>query len=118
MRSLLAACLVAGLVLLGCTMGRAELEFMPSEIQPALVGQPYLAAISVERNETPVGDMWVSSGALPPGLELTFEDGTDTGEIAGTPTLEGSYTFTVEVWCFGTNVGGQTGSASYTLVVN
>jgi hypothetical protein len=98
-------------------MGRPALEFAPSELQRAQVGQPYLAAVSVERNETPVGDMWVASGALPPGLELVFADGSDIGEITGTPTQAGSYTFSVEVWCFGTNVNGQTGSASYTLSV-
>ena len=118
MRRLLAAAVVSVVLVLGCTVGRPALEFTPAELQPAQVGQPYLAAISVERNETPVGDMWVSSGALPPGLELMFTDGTDTGEITGTPTATGTYTFSVEVWCFGTNVSGQTGSASYTLTVN
>jgi hypothetical protein len=116
-KGLLAAVIAAAFVL-GCTIDRPALEFTPTDLQPAQVGQPYLAAISVERNETPVGDMWVSSGELPPGLELRFTDGTDTGEITGTPTASGSYTFSVEVWCFGTNVNGQTGSASYTLTVN
>jgi hypothetical protein len=110
---------LAALVLLGCTWGRPALVFTPAELQPAQVGQPYLATISVDSNETPVGDMWISEGALPPGLELSFLDpGSDAGEISGTPVQPGTYTFSVEVWCFGTNVSGQTGSASYTLVVS
>jgi hypothetical protein len=109
--------IVATLTLAACTPGRPALEFTPAELPTAQIGQPYLAAISVERNDTPVGDMWVSDGALPPGLELVFTSGTDTGEIAGTPTSAGSYAFSVEVWCFGTNVSGQAGSASYTITV-
>jgi hypothetical protein len=118
MTRLLTATVVSVMLVVGCTLDRPALQFTPAELQPAQVGQPYLAAISVERNETPVGDMRVSAGDLPPGLELVFTEGTDTGEITGTPTASGSYTFSVEVWCFGTNVNGQTGSASYTLTVN
>ncbi len=118
MMRLLSATFMAVLLVLGCTMGRPALQFTPAGLQPAQVGQPYLAAISVEQNTTPVGDMWVSGGALPPGLELVFADCSDTGEITGTPTAAGSYAFSVEVWCFGTNVSGQTGSASYTLTVS
>jgi hypothetical protein len=114
----LAAALASLVLLVGCTWGRPALVFTPAELEPAQVGQPYFAAISVEQNETPVGDMWVASGALPPGLELVFTDGTDTGEITGTPTQSGSFEFSVEVWCFGTNVNGQTGSASYALTVS
>jgi hypothetical protein len=110
--------LIVAMIAAACDMGRPALVFTPAELQPAQVGQPYLATISVDRNETPVGDMWVSDGELPPGLELNFERGAESGEISGTPTAPGTYTFTVEVWCLGTNVNGQTGGASYTLVVS
>jgi hypothetical protein len=39
-------------------------------------------------------------------------------QIHGTPTTPGSYTFTISVWCYGTNVSGQTGDKQYTLVVS
>ncbi len=52
----------------------------------------------------------VSSGALPPGLTL----GASSGTISGTPTTNGSYTFTVTV----TGAGGCTASRSYTISVN
>jgi hypothetical protein len=109
---------LAVLVILACTQTRPPLAFTPTELEGAHAGRPYLATISVQQNATPVGAMSISSGELPPGLELTFLEGSDAGEITGTPAAAGTYVFTVEVWCFGTNVNGQTGSATYTLVVS
>jgi len=43
------------------------------------------------------GDVWfIQDGSLPPGIGLQ-----DDGELAGTPTLEGDYLFTVGVFDFG-----------------
>ncbi len=50
----------------------------------------------------------VTSGALPPGLTLSA-----TGVLSGTPTMAGSYPFTVTA----TDSMGNTGSQQYTLVV-
>jgi len=52
----------------------------------------------------------VTSGALPAGLTLN----ASTGEIAGTPTAAGAYTFTVTA----TYSGSGAASAAYTIIVS
>lgn len=99
------------------TPSRSELMFSPEIIPETPVGEPYSARIAVSDNVTPVFDMWVESGSLPPGLTLTFIEGTDSAEIAGIPETAGTFTFSVGAACFGTNVSGQIGSHEYTLVV-
>jgi hypothetical protein len=80
-------------------------------------GNPYKVEILISGNVTPVGNYSISAGELPPGLELIMDDQLHTARIDGTPTQAGSYQFTVSVWCYGTNVSGQTGDKQYTLVV-
>ena len=83
----------------------------------AKVGQPFQLDITITRNVTPVGFYSITNGTLPPGLKLASERGQPTGRISGTPSQAGTYTFTVSVYCLGTNVAGQTGEMQYTLVV-
>jgi len=55
---------------------------------------------------------------LPPGLELVIvENVADTARITGTPEKAGTFTFTINVWCYGTMVSGQMGSKEYTILV-
>ncbi|MDO7849880.1 putative Ig domain-containing protein, partial [Hymenobacter sp. M29] len=55
----------------------------------------------------------ITAGALPSGLSLTAG-----GTLAGTPTVNGSFTFTVTATDASVAPGPYTGSRSYTLVVN
>ena len=107
--------------LAGCTIftpPRAVLQFSPASLPDATVGTAYTADIAVTQTETPVGGTSVESGSLPTGLDAALVDGTpNTVRIAGTPKTAGTYTFTISVWCYGTNVSGQTGSRQYVLVV-
>ena len=93
------------------------LKFTPDTLPEAQVGGSYEAEIQITLNNTPVGDFFISEGSLPEGLEFTFLEGEDAASITGTPTEEGTFTFTVGAWCFGTQVSGQTGEKSYTLTV-
>lgn len=68
----------------------------------ATVNQPYVGIITATGRflaVSPQTDLWqVVSGTLPPGL--TFNGGPITGGVAtitGTPTVQGKYTFTVQV---------------------
>jgi len=113
-----AACAIAVIALLGCTPSRPALQFSPTALPDATVGAAYAAAITVTQAVTPVGGVSVTDGALPDGLVVAVaNEPINTIEIAGKPKAAGSYTFTVAVWCYGTNVNGQTGTQQYTLVV-
>ena len=102
----------------GCIPG-SDLEFKPLILPAATVGTPYLATITVSNASTPVGNASVEEGALPPGLDMALaQDASNTIQISGTPTAAGTYKFTVYVWCYGTNVAGQSASQKYELVVN
>ncbi len=94
------------------------LKFTPDTLPEAQVGSEYEATLQVTLNNTPVGDFFISEGALPEGLEFTFLEGEDAATITGAPTEAGEFKFTVTVWCFGTQVSGQTGEMTYTLTVN
>ncbi len=111
------ACALALTVALGC-MPRPDLQFSPTALPDAQVGSAYAATITVSQAVTPVGGASVQDGALPAGLDLALaKEPADTIQISGTPTVAGTFTFTVYVWCYGTNVGGQTATPAYTLVV-
>ena len=96
---------------------RPNLVFTPDHLAPAAVGRPFRALITVTQNVTPVGEMSVASGGLPPGLSFTFKQGENGAEINGTPSKAGRYKFNVSAWCFGMNVSGQTGNHDYELIV-
>ena len=105
--------------LIACNASRGALEFSPDKLQDGAVGQPYDVIIQVTNNDTPLGDMYVSSGALPPGVTLNFSrSSSSSADLTGTPTTAGTYVFTVSAWCLGTNVEGQSGEQSYSLVVS
>ena len=111
------ACAIALTAALGCTP-RPALQFSPATLPDAQIGAPYAATITVSQAVTPVGGISVQDGALPAGLKLALaEEPIDTIQISGTPAFAGTFTFTVYVWCYGTNVSGQTATQAYTLVV-
>src|ERR1035437_3284667 len=111
------ACALALTAVLGCTP-RPALQFSPATLADAQVGSPYAATITVSQAATPVAGASVQDGALPAGLVLALAKSPDnTIEISGTPTVAGTFSFTIEVWCYGTNVGGQTATQEYALVV-
>ena len=60
------------------------------------------------------GTWAISSGALPTGTQLTSNASSTTDSITGTPTVDGSYTFTVTVT---DSTTPATYSQSYTVVV-
>ena len=97
---------------------RGPLKFEPDSLPNAKVDVPYEAQIKITQNETPVGHFIVDPATLPPGLELIIvKDGANTARITGVPEKAGTYTFRIDVWCYGTMVSGQTGSKEYTIVV-
>jgi len=96
---------------------RPALLFLPTELPEAQVGEAFQVTIAVSQNQTPVDNIYMSGGSLPAGLEFT-NAGNDTAEIHGLPQESGTFEFTIEAWCLGTNISGQTGAKNYTLIVN
>lgn len=80
----------------------------PASLPSGSMGTAYSQALSV----SPAGGNYsfaVTSGALPGGLALN----PATGLLSGTPTANGSFTFTITA----TGFGSCSGSRSYTIVI-
>ncbi len=70
----------------------APLSITTVSVPRGVVGNPYGYTVAANGGATPY--TWsVSTGSLPPGLALD----PATGAITGTPTANGSYTFTLQV---------------------
>ena len=112
--------IVCALVLtavLGCTP-QSALHLSPATLPDAQVGSSYAATITVSQAATPVDGASIQDGTLPAGLELAVaKQPTNTIQISRTPTVAGTFSFTIYVWCYGTNVNGQTATQGYTLLV-
>ena len=112
------ACALALTAVVGC-WPRDELQFSPTTLPDAQVGSPYAATITISQVETVVFEASVEDGSLPAGLnlEVIYEHPYNTIQISGTPTVAGTFRFTINVGCYGTSVNGQTGTQGYTIVV-
>jgi hypothetical protein len=97
---------------------RDALKFEPATLPAAQIGVPYEVEILITQVETPAGDISISDGVLPPGLELVKVEDKDAARITGMPQEAGTFSFTVYVWCYGTQVSGQTGEMKYEIVVD
>ena len=80
----------------------------PATLPNGIVGIAYSQTISAVGGTAPY-TFTVSSGALPPGLTLN----ATTGVIAGTPTLAGTFNFTVTA----TDSNGCPGSRPYSIAM-
>lgn len=97
---------------------RGPLKFEPAELPAAQVGVPYDVKVTISDNATPAGQFSIPAGALPEGLALEKVQGEENAaHIFGTPEEAGTFSFRIFVWCYGTNVSGQTGEKQYSLVV-
>jgi hypothetical protein len=119
--AILAAVILTLIVSMACSLfsrtPAGPLIFKPDTLPDAQIDVSYETEIQVTQNKTPVGEFSISKGALPAGLELIKVVGKDQAKISGIPTEAGTFTFTVSVWCYGTNVSGQTGEKEYSIVV-
>ena len=94
------------------------LEIEPASLPEAQAGVIYEIEMHITQNVTPVGEMLIKEGALPAGLEFVFLEGEDAAKISGIPQEAGTFNITIDVWCFGTMVSGQTLEKEYQIVVN
>jgi outer membrane autotransporter protein len=80
----------------------------PTSLASGLQSLPYSQTVTATGGTAPYG-FTVSAGTLPTGLSLS-----PTGVLSGTPTVAGSYNFTVRA----TDAGGFTGIRAYTVSVS
>jgi Putative Ig domain len=86
-----------------------------STLSPAMIGGAYAQNFFLSGGAAPY--TWaVTAGQLPPGLTLqTFSDPRDaSNELAGTPTIAGTYAFTMRV----TDYDGQQATQQFSLTVD
>ncbi|MDR3003531.1 MAG: putative Ig domain-containing protein, partial [Acidovorax sp.] len=90
------------------TVTAAALGIAPSSLPSAMVNAAYSQTLAASMGTAPYTYV-ISTGALPAGLSLN----ASTGQITGTPTASGSYSFTVQA----TDSYGASGTQSYVLAV-
>jgi len=93
------------------------LQFIPDVLPDAQQGVPYEIEVRVENVTTFVGEFTVTEGILPPGLLLERVPSENATLITGIPQEAGTFSFTLDVWCMGTNDPGQTGHHLYQIIV-
>ncbi len=87
-------------------IGTNSLTINPATLPPAPQGAPYRQTVVATGGATPY-TYTISSGALPPGLTLN----ASTGQISGTPSTIGNFSFTI----LARDSPGNFGSHSYTI---
>ena len=90
------------------TIAAAALTLAPSTLPNGTQGVAYTQAITATGGAAPYVYALLS-GALPTGLSLN----TNTGDITGTPTMVGNYSFTIQA----TDNVGAIGSQTYTVSI-
>jgi hypothetical protein len=95
-----------------------SLRFIPDSMPKAQVGVFYYVTIKITNNQTPAGGFSITQGNLPKGLRLKRITGADAVLISGVPQESGAFHFVIDVWCYGTNHSGQTGTKDYVLPVS
>lgn len=86
----------------------ATITLTPASLSDGTVGTAYSETISASGGTAPY-TFAVTAGALPPGLSLD----SATGEISGTPTLAGTFSFVITA----TDANNCTGSRVYFIAV-
>ena len=88
------------------------LTLVPSALTGMTVGSPYTATITAGGGTAPWTYFMYGGSSLPSGLDLS-----STGEITGTPTQAGSFSFTIAATDSSTGTGPFTVARAYNVTV-
>ena len=94
------------------TVSAPTISFSPATLPSAQVGVAYSQTITASGGTSPYHNFSVTAGSLPAGLTLS-----SSGVLSGTPTVGGSFSFTVSATDSSTGAGPYTAGQSYTLTV-
>ena len=94
------------------TFTAPTIALAPATLPGGTRGAAYSQALTATGGTSPY-TYALTAGALPTGLTLS-----STGTLAGTPTVSGSFSFTVQATDASAAPGPYTGSGSYSLVVS
>ena len=86
-----------------------SITLSPPSVPNGTVGTPYPSISITQSGGTAPATFTVTSGTLPPGLNLS-----SGGTLGGTPTATGTFNFTIRA----TDANGFTGTRAYTLTIN
>jgi uncharacterized protein with beta-barrel porin domain len=89
-----------------------SLTMDPSSLNGMTVGSPFAATITAGGGTAPWAYFMYGGTSLPPGLTLS-----SSGEIAGTPTQAGSFSFTIAATESSTGSGPYTVARAYNVTV-
>jgi hypothetical protein len=97
----ISACATGG----GGGIGCPAITLLPATLQTPIAGSPYNQGLTATGGTAPYVFTRVA-GSLPPGIVLS-----STGQLSGTPTTSGSFSFTVRV----TDANGCIAARTYTM---
>jgi len=106
-------------LMVSCSI-RSALKVSPEKLPVAIIDQPYQVVFSASKNQTPIGDFYLSSGQLPAGIKFLYVDnpsGEYRATLEGIPTEVGNFPITIATWSYGTQCTGQSGSREYILTI-
>ncbi|MBB4096888.1 putative Ig domain-containing protein [Sphingomonas kyeonggiensis] len=92
------------------TIGAPTVAVTPTTLPNGQMGVAYSQALTASGGTA--GYTFTSTGTLPAGVTLTA-----AGLLSGTPTVHGTFNFTVSAQDSSTGAGPYTGSVAYTLVI-
>ncbi|GAB3255781.1 putative Ig domain-containing protein [Chitinimonas naiadis] len=98
---------------LSLTIASPSITLAPASLSDGTVASAYSAALSAIGG-TSSYTYAITAGTLPSGLSLN----TSSGALSGTPTMQGTYNFTVTATDSSTGTGPYTANRVYTLTVN
>lgn len=94
------------------TVGAPVVTLAPTTLVDGRMGTAYDADLTASGGTAPYVYS-VTAGALPAGITLST-----AGELSGTPTVHGTFNFTVRAQDSSTGAGPYTGSRAYSLVIS
>ncbi|MDH5822689.1 putative Ig domain-containing protein [Luteimonas sp. RD2P54] len=94
------------------TVAAATVTLPAASLPAGTRDEPYSAAVGPATGGTPGYTYAVTAGALPPGLSLT-----SAGALSGTPSVLGTFNFTVTATDSSTGTGPYSGSQAFSIAI-